>query len=406
MVLTPMADDNRRTPRIDCRRRRRADGTFRDDWSVRYYDPRGANRRVSCKSELEAEKVRARLLRDACWPGALPASPFSHDASLTLGEFWLLWLRDARARLADGTISHYELSWRLRIAPVFSGFPVRSIRPRDIAEWRSQMLTDGVGDEAVRHAMCALQGLYTVAAEWGEADLNPVAPVRKPRQGRKTAVVLLPPLGVERMRAQLIAGGQLRTAMIICVMAYSGLRPGEVLGLEWPHIRKATILIEQAVGGTKLKLPKTGRVGRTIDLLEPLATDLEKWRKVTGGEGFVFAKPDGSHMTNDDWARWRTRKFRPAAERAGLGKPRPYDLRHFFVSLLVREQRASVVEIADQLGHAPTQTHDTYAHVFSEFRRTPPRGLNEWIVANRRKAEREVHHRRKSWRLRDAHDGR
>jgi integrase len=401
-----MADDNRRTPRVERRRYRRTDGTFRDCWSVRYYDPTGANRRVSCRSELEAEKLRAKLLTDADWPGSRSASPFTHGPSMTLGEFWPLWLRDARDRLAESTIHHYELSWRLRIAPVFSAYPVRAIRPRDIAEWRSQMLDDGAGDEAVRHAMCALQGLYRVAAEWGEADLNPVAAVRKPRQRRKISVQLLAPLAVERLRAQLVTRGDLRSATIVSLMAYSGLRPGEVLGLEWHHIRKATILIEQAVGGTKLKLPKTGRVGRTVDLLEPLAADLQRWRRTTGGDRFVFPRPDGSHMTNADWALWRSRKFHPATKRAGLGTPRPYDLRHFFVSLLVREQRASVVEIADQLGHAPTQTHDTYAHVFSEFRRTPPRELNEWIFENRRRAEREVNsRRRKSRRLRDAHDG-
>lgn len=406
MATAPIADDNRRIPRIDCRQYRRADGTFRDYWSVRYYDPQGVHRRVSCQSELEAEKLQAKLLTDANRPGARSAPPFTFGRSLTLGEFWLLFRRDARDRLAEGTIAHYELSWRLRIAPAFGAYPVRAIRPRDIAEWRSQMLADGVGDEAVRHAMCALQGLYRIAAEWGEADLNPVAPVKKPRQGRKKAIELLPPLGVERLRAQLIARGDLRSATMVSVMAYAGLRPGELLGLEWRHIRKATILIEQAVGGTRLKLPKNGRVGRTIDLLKPLAADLQQWKRTTRGGGFVFAKGDGSHMTNADWAAWRSGQFHPAAKYAGLGKPRPYDLRHFFVSLLVREQLSSVVEIADQLGHAPTQTHNTYAHVFSEYRRTPPRDLSTWILENRRKAEREVgspRHKRK--RLRDAHDG-
>ena len=35
------------------------------------------------------------------------------------------------------------------------------------------------------------------------------------------------------------------------------------------------------------------------------------------------------------------------AAAAGLGRPRPYDLRHSFASLLIREQRASIVERAD-----------------------------------------------------------
>ena len=50
---------------------------------------------------------------------------------------------------------------------------------------------------------------------------------------------------------------------------------------------------------------------------------------------------------------------------------------------MVREQRTSVVELAEQLGHAPTMTLNTYAHVFAEHRRTEPVDANEWITRAR-----------------------
>jgi hypothetical protein len=62
----------------------------------------------------------------------------------------------------------------------------------------------------------------------------------------------------------------------------------------------------------------------------------------------------------------RRRIFEPAAERAGLGRVRPYDLRHSFVSLLIAEGR-SIVEVARQAGHSPTMALDTYGHVFDEL---------------------------------------
>ena len=89
----------------------------------------------------------------------------------------------------------------------------------------------------------------------------------------------------------------------------------------------------------------------------------------------------------DDWNNWRNRRFFPAAERAGVGRPRPYDLRHSFASLMVREQRTSVVELAEQLGHAPTMTLNTYAHVFAEHRRAEPLDANEWITRARAQVE-------------------
>jgi hypothetical protein len=56
----------------------------------------------------------------------------------------------------------------------------------------------------------------------------------------------------------------------------------------------------------------------------------------------------------------------PAAVACGVTNPRPYDLRHSFVSLLIHEGR-SVVEVARQAGHSPKMALDTYAHVFDEF---------------------------------------
>jgi integrase len=56
-----------------------------------------------------------------------------------------------------------------------------------------------------------------------------------------------------------------------------------------------------------------------------------------------------------------------------------YDLRHAFASLLIREQRTSIVELAEQLGQAPTMTLNTYTHVFREHRRSEPVDVTDWI---------------------------
>lgn len=117
-----------------------------------------------------------------------------------------------------------------------------------------------------------------------------------------------------------------------------------------------------------------------------LAGELRAWTDVSGvrdPEALIFPRADGRPWRTDDWNNWRNRHFFPAAKAAGLGRPRPYDLRHSFASLLIREQRTSIVELADQLGHAPTMTLNTYAHVFAEHRREEPVDVNDWIVRAR-----------------------
>ena len=65
---------------------------------------------------------------------------------------------------------------------------------------------------------------------------------------------------------------------------------------------------------------------------------------------------------------WRNRTFEVAGRAAGLEVIRPYDLRHSFASLLIHEGHLSIVEIAARLGHSPTMTLGTYAHVMGELK--------------------------------------
>jgi hypothetical protein len=65
-------------------------------------------------------------------------------------------------------------------------------------------------------------------------------------------------------------------------------------------------------------------------------------------------------------------------------------LRHAFASLLIREQRTSIVELAEQLGHAPTMTLNTYTHVFREHRRAEPVDVVKWIREARRSVNETV----------------
>lgn len=130
-----------------------------------------------------------------------------------------------------------------------------------------------MGPEASRRTMVLLQAMFTVAIEWGDASANPVAVVRKPRQALRRAVAVIAPEAVERLRAELLRRGSAQSATLASVLAYAGLRPGEALELEVRHVRKRTILVEQALSDGELKSQKTGRQYRTVDLLGVLCDE-------------------------------------------------------------------------------------------------------------------------------------
>jgi integrase len=89
--------------------------------------------------------------------------------------------------------------------------------------------------------------------------------VRKARLPLGEEVRPLAPETVERMRE---AAGA-RDAAIVSVLAYAGLRPGE---LRWRDVRERTLLV---------RAEKT-RTRRTVRLLSCLAEDLKAWRSASG----------------------------------------------------------------------------------------------------------------------------
>jgi integrase len=286
-----------REPSVELRRHQRVDGSSVELWSVRYFDTAGRRRRRSCASRQEADVERARMALEATRPSAAAEA----DGATVLGTFWPVCLADARSRLEASTIRGHERTWTTRLEPHFGDFELRAIRPRMVAEWRAELLAEGVGAESVRRAMGLLQAVFTVALEWGEASDNPVKVVRKPRSGRRRVVTPLAPDDVERIRALMLDRGDTRSATLVSVLAYAGLRPGEALGLEVRHVRERTLLVEQAAAHGRLKLQNTGRAYRTVDLFGVLRTDLQQWIATVAGDApgwLIFGRPDGGRSAS------------------------------------------------------------------------------------------------------------
>jgi hypothetical protein len=77
--------------------------------------------------------------------------------------------------------------------------------------------------------------------------------------------------------------------------------------------------------------------------------------------------------------------FTPAAKAVGIEKPRPYDLRHSFASLLFAEG-TNPAEIAEQMGHSLQTLLNTYTHVIEELRGQPRRSAEALIREARDRA--------------------
>jgi integrase len=148
----------------------------------------------------------------------------------------------------------------------------------------------------------------------------------------------------------------------------TGARLGELAALRWDdvdllsgelHIARS---FTEGFGETP---PKSGQP-RTIDLTPPAAKVLEGWFAESGGDGLVFEREEGGHLTSGYMLR---RVLIPALERAGIprvgeqGGTRDFhSFRHTFARIAL-EGGAEITWVQRQLGHSSIGlTVDTYGH--------------------------------------------
>ena len=203
---------------------------------------------------------------------------------------------------------------------------------------------------------------------------NPLRAVpKRPRGGSerkvKRGVIAVPPIRVELMRAVLLEQGRQAEVLLVCLLAYARLRPGEAIGLEWERVLANTLVIDQAVEmvAGKVKAGKNER-NRSVDLLGPLTSDLNRYRLAQPGRtgGLLWTMRSGKPWTKSRWDGWARDFYKPTRDQVG-GAKRPYDLRHAFASLLLAEHK-SLAEVAGQLGDTIQTTGSTYVHVIAELR--------------------------------------
>ena len=330
---------------------------------------RGRAKVFDRKKDAEAFEAKITLMKRQ---GDLDELDAGKQTLADFAEEW--WLRDASQNLERNTQRFYAAVLDKHVLPRLGTFELRQLRPELIESFVSQLRTDGVGEETIRKTLVVLQNALGRAVVWGRLRANPVTSVKKPSRQRRRAARPVAPDAIEHMRGDLRQQGRLRDAVLVSLLAYAGLRPGEALALTWSDLGDKTLLVDKrvALGEVKDGAKSSRRSRRSVRLLAPLAQDLLEWKLASGrpADGqLVFPMSDGQPWSDSAYRNWRKRVFSPTARAAGLEAMQPYDLRHSFCSLLLAEGRTAI-DIAAQMGHSPTMTLETYGHIIEELEDT------------------------------------
>ncbi|AOY88674.1 hypothetical protein BKP64_11095 [Marinobacter salinus] len=297
-------------------------------------------------------------------------------------DVWTPW-RKAERKRAEEDISRLELH--------FGGWYKLSLSKIDLAmvgKWRQQRLESGISPRTINKDIAILMSVLSKAAEHEVIKTNPLKGWKQLKVDTREKVRFLSDAEEQRLRAVLEAreadarqgrenhnkflrdrGYKLKPEIteqvysdhiypLVMLAIQTGLRPEELLEIEWPDIdlRHRTVTVRGAIA-------KSGRT-RHIPLSSEAVQVIKRWQRSKDGQQTSLVFPGKMGGVMDRLPRAVTR----AIKAAKISNFRPYDFRHTFASRLALGG-VDLNTIRELMGHEDISQTLIYAHLTHDHRK-------------------------------------
>ena len=326
-----------------------------------------------------ARQAALKALSESVQHGApLAVIEAAKPAVLTLGAFirehYAPWA-NAHQKAGQATVDALEATFG-----ALYDKPLGELCALDVERIKAKRLKAGRLPATVNRDLDRIRGALSRAVDWGMLAEHPLRTVKRAKGADNSRVRYLTSAEDKRLRKALAARESERRAsrerhnawhaargsdghpqwpedgftdhlvpMVLLAMN-TGLRRGELFGLEWSDVNLPGKLLTVAAGNAK------SRKARHIPLNAEALDVLKRWKKQHGGAGLVFPSGSGARFDNinKSWA--------GLVEAADLVDFRFHDLRHSFASRLVMAG-VDLNTVRELLGHADIAMTLRYAHL-------------------------------------------
>lgn len=335
--------------------------------------------------------------------------------SLKFSEFTEIWKRDYGSKeLAPSTYKRYCRMLETRLIPYFGHFYITKIKPTDIMKFYDLLEKDTqlvrkkgnngsktkkpLSGKTILEHHRLLRAMLHKAVYWQLIVANPAERVQPPKARKpkrrsyddEQTKILLENL-------ELLSSEDTKYKVAIILTVFTGVRLGELMGLEWQDVdfKNGIISINRssqylADMGVFTKVPKTESSIREIAIPEFIISLLEEYKlwyeeqKSIYGELWtnsdrLFVQVDGKPMHPSTISKW----FVKYVGQIGLPVINFHGLRHTNASLLVA-QNVDIAVISARLGHAQISTTlDFYVHPLLSHNRKAGYALENLLLPTR-----------------------
>lgn len=347
-------------------------GYGRTPYTMRWYWPDGWSKR---SAEREAAKQAAQFERDCAEGKVLNRAEAKEKAAQEAAERAKLksvkeygnnvFMAGKSVTFSENARASYQMFLDRHVYPTLGDTLLTDVTPSMLTALLTDFQRAGYSHASTIKLYNICNGLFQAAFLDGSIEMNPLLRVRRPAPCKDEVVKKESDkaLTVKELKYVLACVEQepLKWRVFIHVAADTGLRRGELCGLQWSDIdfKAKTLTVRRNLQYTVQRgvfeaAPKSGKI-RTVDVgpdVLALLWQLRDEQAASCISKWCFTQ-DGS--PEPMFPQSPTKYFRTFGKKYGIEDFHPHKLRHSFASIAITSG-ADIASVSQKLGHADKST--------------------------------------------------
>lgn len=345
-------------------------------------------RRSGFKTETGAFRAYEQAVNDVQKNG------FQNKKLTTFRQIYEMWLQTYKNTVKESSYVKLKQKFNKHILPAFGDKNINSIEVYEVQQFANHMRDINT---QYKEYISNVSRIFKFAISQNFATRNPVNSITIPR--RKNQSVISSKINyfdakqLKSFLAEAHKNERFEIYAFFYLMAHTGCRTGEVLGLQYGDIDEhQTLKISRTLTRGEhrrlyLEAPKTSNSRREIPLDDETTAILNQWHSLqikllkingetdAGAKQLIFTNEKGQFINLFTPRLWMQR----ICKHAKLPILSPHALRHTFATLLL-SQNANYKMISALLGHSSVAfTLDTYAGIYQKDKLETINKLNSLI---------------------------
>jgi integrase len=332
---------------------------------MRYYEQEGEGKRSRVQvwlgsfTELKKPQAKTRMQEALAAVNQNPVAQ-PKQSTTTFRTFADRWISDCETRKQKPIKASVARDWRSilknHLLPLIGEIPLSDVGNRSMRSVVERLAKKKLAPATIRNITLVVKLVQASAIDEDGNQLFPMkwnsrfidAPLVDGTKQRKPSFT-----GEEVTAIVKAATGRIQAICIL--LASTGLRAGELLGLETRHFDGTSITVNQALWHARVQAPKTANAFRTVDLHPDVAALLKTFigNRTTG---FIFRTNGGGSLSQVNVLR---RELHPLLASLEISKRGFHAFRRFRNTFL-RQSHCPDGVLKFWMGHADRDMSDHY----------------------------------------------